>query len=162
MNIKTRSIPAALAAATITILTLGGAASGCQSQQGATGEGGTTDHILKSCATKITQKPSRVGRSRTVEAATHSECDRPPIRHTVLITLQYHPGNGSQYVTMGTKYCEAIPVRGIPTDCHATFPGICHVGTWRMTVLITGTGPNGAPFSFPLDNKPTVKIKSCA
>lgn len=167
MTIITHRRTLTLAAAAITLAILTGGASGCPTEKGA-GTGGTVDGngggtMLKSCATKITQQPSRVGRGRTIEAKTHSDC-KPvtPVKHTVFVTVQYHPINSDTYVTMGTKYCEAKPVPGIPTDCHVSLPGVCRVGVWRMRVQITGSMPNGTSFAFVVPNKRTVKIRSCS
>jgi len=163
---------AALGALTLVLLS-GAGASGCDNSKGGTGQGGTqvgATHLA--CVTKVIKKVQRIGRSRTMEAETNSSCDTPPIAHVVLITLAYHPditngkGKAPDFVTMGTKFCNAKPVPGIDTPCHVTLEGVCHVGIWRITVLITGTSPNGTPFSFPLPKArgggAKTKITSCA
>jgi len=152
------------ASGAITVALLAGGASGCPTEKGS-GTGGTADGggtILKACDTTIVKQPSRVGKGLTVEAETKSTCAPPPRSHVVFITIQYHPDiKGADYITMGTKFCNAKPIPGTDTDCHVTLPGVCHVGIWRMRVQITGTGPNGTPFSLVLPNKRTVKIKNC-
>lgn len=153
---------AALGAIALALLS-GAGASGCDNSKGGTGQGGTQEgHILKACDTHIVKKVARIGHGTAVEAETKSTCAPPPQSHVVLITIQYHPTNSTHYVTMGTKFCNAKPVPGIDTDCHITLPGVCHVGIWRVTVLVTGQGPNGTPFSYPLPRKPTTKITSCS
>jgi len=164
MHITRKRLVTALGLAAATIALLAGGASGCPTEKGP-GTGGTADGggtILKACDTTIVKQPQRLGVGHTIEAETKSMCSPPPRSHVVFITIQYHPDiKGADYITMGTKFCNAKPIPGTDTDCHVTLNGACHVGIWRMRVQITGTGPNGTPFSLVLPNKRTVKIKSC-
>lgn len=170
----------------IVILTGAGKCNADNSNQPNDGSGGTTKGSLhKACNTVIVEQPTWKPRENLIEAKTHSDCKRIPDSHVVTITLWYHPyPNGNvqpKFRAMGNSNsgafpgqnaypgCGVTPKPGDPTDCIIAKRGICHVGIWKITVLVTGSmeghdfgGPGNPDFKLSNSEEKHVHIDHCA
>jgi hypothetical protein len=129
------------------------------------GGGGST----KICDT-VLERPRVALRPQGLTIVTYSvsSCDVAPQRHVVHLSLEHQVGseNGSErgdwkpmpsYDGTTFRSCEAIPHPGSNVRCEWYIPCIA-AGWYQTRSTVTGTGPQGAPFSFTVPEAPDAKI----
>jgi hypothetical protein len=145
--------------------------------------GGTT--TTEKCATQISKQPHFDSNTGLITAETKSQCDKTPDSHHVTITLWYHPyPNGNvkpKFRAMGNSEsgarpgqnaypeCGVTPKPGETIHCVIAKSGICKVGIWKITVLVTGSmqgvdfgRPGSGGYNVPSDEEKLVHIDHCA